>query len=157
MAERATGAVVRVKHWMRNWRWLSVFAVLILVLAACGQQGGQSEEPAESEPAAESEAPAPSDGGEFTGMAYPEDGPAECGSDTNASNISEIRAEDERTVVFTLCNPDVAFLAKVAFSSFAIDDSAYLRRMPRTAPSSTSRTAPARIASTRGTAARTSR
>jgi ABC-type transport system substrate-binding protein len=59
-------------------------------------------------------------------MAYPEDGPAECGADTNASNISEIRAEDERTVVFTLCNPDVAFLAKVAFSSFAIDDSAYL-------------------------------
>jgi peptide/nickel transport system substrate-binding protein len=110
---------------MRTWRWFSVFAVLILVLAACGQQG-TSEEPAESEPPAGSEAPAPSDGGEFTGMAYPEDGPAECGSDTNASNISEIRAEDEHTVVFTLCSPDVAFLAKVAFSSFAIDDSAYL-------------------------------
>jgi ABC-type transport system substrate-binding protein len=111
---------------MRTWRWFSVFAVLILVLAACGQQG-TSEEPAESEPPAGSEAPAPSDGGgEFTGMAYPEDGPAECGSDTNASNISEIRAEDERTVVFTLCSPDVAFLAKVAFSSFAIDDTAYL-------------------------------
>jgi peptide/nickel transport system substrate-binding protein len=111
---------------MRTWRWFSVFAVLILVLAACGQQG-TSEEPAESEPPAGSEAPAPSDGGgDFTGMAYPEDGPAECGADTNASNISEIRAEDERTVVFTLCNPDVAFLAKVAFSSFAIDDSAYL-------------------------------
>ena len=111
---------------MRTWRLFSVFAVLILVLAACGQQG-TSEEPAESEPPAGSEAPAPSDGGgDFTGMAYPEDGPAECGSDTNASNISEIRAEDERTVVFTLCNPDVAFLAKIAFSSFAIDDSAYL-------------------------------
>ena len=110
---------------MRTWRWFSVFAVLILVLAACGQQG-TSEEPAESEPPAGSEAPAPSDGGEFTGLVYPEDGPAECGSDTNASNISEIRAEDERTVVFTLCSPDVAFLAKVAFSSFAIDDSAYL-------------------------------
>jgi ABC-type transport system substrate-binding protein len=109
---------------MRTWRWFSVFAVLILVLAACGQQG-TSEEPAESEPPAGSEAPAPSDGGgDFTGMAYPEDGPAECGADTNASNISEIRAE--RTVVFTLCSPDVAFLAKVAFSSFAIDDSAYL-------------------------------
>ena len=69
---------------MRTWRLFSVFAVLILVLAACGQQG-TSEEPAESEPPAGSEAPAPSDGGgDFTGMAYPEDGPAECGSDTNA-------------------------------------------------------------------------
>jgi ABC-type transport system substrate-binding protein len=111
---------------MRTWRWFSVFAVLILVLAACGTQGGPSESAAESEPPATSESAAPSAGGEFTGMAYPEDGPAECGSDTNASNISEIRAEDARTVVFTLCSPDVAFLPKIAFSSFAIDDSDYL-------------------------------
>jgi ABC-type transport system substrate-binding protein len=61
-------------------------------------------------------------------MSYPTDGPAECGSDTNPSNISEIRAEDERTVVFTLCNPDVAFLPKVAFSAFGIDDTAWLEQ-----------------------------
>jgi ABC-type transport system substrate-binding protein len=65
-------------------------------------------------------------------MSYPEDGPAECGAaetDTHAEytgNIEQIRAEDELTVVFDLCNPDVAFLPKVAFTSFAINDTAYL-------------------------------
>jgi len=46
---------------MRTWRWFSAFAVLVLVLAACGQQG-TTQEPAESEepPASGSEAPAPS-------------------------------------------------------------------------------------------------
>ena len=45
---------------MRTWRWFSVFAVLILVLAACGQQG-TSEEPAGSEPPAGTEGPAPTE------------------------------------------------------------------------------------------------
>ena len=118
---------------MRTWRLFSIFAVLALVLAACGQQGG-SESPGadESEPvAAESEGAAsaePSADAEFTAMSYPEDGPAECGADNNPSNISEIRAEDEHTVVFTLCAPDVAFLPKVAFSAFAIDDTAWLEQ-----------------------------
>ena len=114
---------------MRTWRLFSVFAVLALVLAACGgDQGGSPSEAAESdEPAPQSEAAEPSEPAEdFEAMSYPEDGPADCDSDTNASSISEIRAEDERTVVFTLCAPDVAFLSKIAFSSFAIDDSDYL-------------------------------
>ena len=113
---------------MRTWRWFSVFAVLALVLAACGEQGASPSEAADSEdPAPQSQGAEPSeDATAFEPMSYPEDGPAECGSDTNASTISEIRAEDERTVVFTLCAPDVAFLSKIAFSSFAIDDSDYL-------------------------------
>jgi peptide/nickel transport system substrate-binding protein len=115
---------------MRTWRVFSVFAVLVLVLAACGQQGGgESEEPEapESQAATESEGAEPSQAAAEL-MSYPEDGPAECGSDTNPSNISEIRAEDERTVVFTLCAPDVAFLPKIAFSAFAIDDTAWLEQ-----------------------------
>ena len=113
---------------MRTWRLFSVFAILALVLVACGGDTGASpSEAAESEPAAESMGPEPSqDGTAFEPMSYPEDGPAECESDTNPTNISEIRAEDEHTVVFTLCSPDVAFLSKIAFSSFAIDDSDYL-------------------------------
>ncbi|MEA2652639.1 MAG: peptide/nickel transport system substrate-binding protein, partial [Chloroflexota bacterium] len=115
---------------MRTWRWVSVLAVLVLVLAACGQQQGPSEsagtgsEPPASEPAA-SEGP-------FTASAYPEAGPAECGAaaddthDAYTGNIEQIRADDATTVVFDLCNPDVAFLSKVAFTSFAINDSAYL-------------------------------
>jgi peptide/nickel transport system substrate-binding protein len=103
----------------QRWRIFTLAMALGLVLAACGP--GQSVEPSESE----GEGPTGSQAA-FEPMAYPEDGPAECGAENNASNISEIRAEDERTVVFALCAPDVAFLPKIAFSSFAIDDSAYL-------------------------------
>ena len=46
--------------------------------------------------------------------------------DAYNGNIEQIRAEDEFTVVFDLCNPDVAFLSKIAFTSFAINDSDYL-------------------------------
>ncbi|HET6379681.1 MAG TPA: ABC transporter substrate-binding protein [candidate division Zixibacteria bacterium] len=105
----------------QRWRIFSVAMALGLVLAACGP--GQSAAPSATE-GGESEPPASQ--AAFEPMSYPEDGPAECGAENNPSNISEIRAEDERTVVFVLCSPDVAFLPKIAFSSFAIDDSAYL-------------------------------
>jgi ABC-type transport system substrate-binding protein len=109
--------------------------MLVLVLAACQGQGAPSAseaaseepEPSASEPAASASEEASS----FEGMSYPEE-PAECGAaetDTHAEytgNIEQIRAEDEHTVVFDLCNPDVAFLAKVAFTSFAIHDADYL-------------------------------
>jgi ABC-type transport system substrate-binding protein len=111
---------------MRTWRLFSVFAVLALVLAACGPSG-TSPSAGGSEPPA-SEGAAPSEGTAFEPMSYPADGPAECGADNNPSNISEIRAEDEHTVVFTLCNPDVAFLPKIAFSAFGIDDTGWLEQ-----------------------------
>ncbi|MCA1587351.1 MAG: ABC transporter substrate-binding protein [Chloroflexi bacterium] len=120
---------------MRTWRWFSAFAVLALVLAACGTQGTSPSAAEESEAAAESEAAEPTDdGAAFEGLSYPEDGPAECGAaatDTHAEyagNIEQIRAEDEFTVVFDLCGPDVAFLSKVAFAVFAIDDTAWLEQ-----------------------------
>lgn len=40
--------------------------------------------------------------------------------------FKSIEAVDEMTVKFTLCQPDPAFPAKVAFSSFAINDADYL-------------------------------
>jgi peptide/nickel transport system substrate-binding protein len=43
-----------------------------------------------------------------------------------AGKIKSITAPDPMTVVFTLCSPDVAFLAKVAFTVFAINDSDFL-------------------------------
>ena len=45
---------------MRTWRWFSVFAVLVLVLAACGEQGASPSEAAESQAATESEGAEPS-------------------------------------------------------------------------------------------------
>jgi len=41
-------------------------------------------------------------------------------------NLKSIEAPDPMTVVFTFCNPDVAFLPKIAFAVLGIDDADYL-------------------------------
>lgn len=46
-----------------------------------------------------------------------------CGTETNASNIAKLEATDASTFVLTLCNPDVAVPAKVAFSALGISPS----------------------------------
>jgi peptide/nickel transport system substrate-binding protein len=94
-----------------------LFVVVGLVLAAC--QPSTSESPA----ASGSEGPAPSQA-PFSPTAYPEDGPADC--ETSGSEFSSIEATDEHTVVFSLCYPDPAFLSKIAFTAFAIHDTADL-------------------------------
>ena len=53
------------------------------------------------------------DAGTFNGRPY-------------GGKIKSITAPDPLTVVFTLCSPDVAFLSKLAFSVFAVNDSDYL-------------------------------
>ncbi len=95
-----------------------LFVVAGLVLAACQPSPSGTESPA----ASGSEEPAQSSG-PFSPTAWPEDGPADC---EYGGEFSEIRAEDEHTVVFTLCYPDPAFLSKIAFTSFAIHDTATL-------------------------------
>jgi len=67
-------------------------------------------------------------------MAYPATGEAPCGEaaapdathSAYTGNFKKVSAKDEKTVVFELCNPDVAFLSKIAFTSFAINDTAWL-------------------------------
>jgi peptide/nickel transport system substrate-binding protein len=51
---------------------------------------------------------------------------ASCGTDTNASNVAKLEAPDAHTFVLTLCDPDPAIPAKVAFSSLQIAPSEYL-------------------------------
>lgn len=51
---------------------------------------------------------------------------AECGAANNTSNFQSIEVVDAMTVKFVLCNPDPAFLSKVAFSSLSILPSEYL-------------------------------
>ncbi len=64
--------------------------------------------------------------------AYPNYGdPIECGTGTwnglpYTGTLKSITAPDPKTVVFTFCSPDVAFLSKIAFSVFAINDSDWL-------------------------------
>ncbi|MGH2462456.1 MAG: ABC transporter substrate-binding protein [Candidatus Limnocylindria bacterium] len=91
-----------------------LFVVLGLVLAAC--QPTASESPSPSEAPAESAAP-------FSPISYPPGGPQDC---AYGGEFSEIAAVDELTVQFTLCYSDPAFLSKIAFTAFAIADTADL-------------------------------
>jgi peptide/nickel transport system substrate-binding protein len=73
--------------------------------------------------------------GPFTPTAYPTNGPAPCGEakapDAShaayTGNFKRITAKNAATVVFELCRPDVAFLAKIAAPAFAINDVGWLR------------------------------
>lgn len=88
-------------------RFLAASVALMLVAAACGDDDGD-------------------DGGgddaageiEFEGLAYDESD--QCGSDEYTGNIAAIEAVSELEVTFTLCEPDVAFPSKVAFSAVGI-------------------------------------
>jgi peptide/nickel transport system substrate-binding protein len=104
-----------------RWRLFTILMALGLILAACGT-ASPSASTAASQPAASTTESMAA----FDGMTYPEAGPAECGADNNPTNLSQIKAVDEYTVEFTLCNPDVAFLSKIAFSALAINDTAWL-------------------------------
>ena len=118
--------------------WSPRFAVLIatvaIIVAACGapvaspsaSASEAAETPAGSTPPASAAA--------FDGLVYPADGEAPCGQaeapdaehDKYTGNFKKITAVDEHTVVFDLCSPDVAFLSKIAFTSFAINDTGWL-------------------------------
>lgn len=119
----------------RSRRWspglAALFASAAIVFAACGG-AAQSTAPS-SAPGSEAPSAAPSTGA-FEAMTYPTEGEAPCGQadapdaehSAYTGNFKRISATDESTVVFELCNPDVAFLSKIAFSSFAINDTAWL-------------------------------
>ncbi len=72
--------------------------------------------------------------GPFVPMSYPADGDAPCGQAkapdaqhaAYAGNIRRITASDAATVTFELCDPDVAFLSRIAAPAFAINDASWL-------------------------------
>jgi peptide/nickel transport system substrate-binding protein len=107
--------------------------VVALVVAACGSTLPPipTSAPTQSEPPT---TPIPSTG-RFVPAAYPVKADAPCGQakppDAShaayAGEIKRITAKDQYTVVFELCRPDVAFLAKIAWPAFAINDSGWLR------------------------------
>ena len=66
------------------------------------------------------------DRGEFAALAEFEGISLSAGSCDYGGKILSIEAVDELTVVFTLCRPDPAFLAKVAFTPFGIQPEEYI-------------------------------
>jgi ABC-type transport system substrate-binding protein len=105
---------------------LAFGATAAILVGACTGGATPSPSAAASPSAGGSPSAAPSSGGDFDGLVYPAEGEAPCGTDPYTGNFKKIEATSATEVVFTLCNPDVAFLSKIAFTSFAINDTAYL-------------------------------
>jgi len=115
-------------HAPKRWslKGLAFAASLTIVFAACGSSASspsastaESAAPTAAPSTAESTAP-------YAGMVYPETGEAPCGVAPYTGNFKKVTAIDAKTVEFQLCAPDVAFLSKIAFSAFGIQDSDYL-------------------------------
>lgn len=66
----------------------------------------------------------------FQPRAWPADRAADCEEDSIGRvrpALSQIKALDANTVVFTLCAPDPSFIQKLAVGSFSVNDSGWLR------------------------------
>jgi len=90
----------------------TLFALLVafsLVLAACGSGGAAVQD-------------------EFSALAEFEGLKLDAGSCDYGGKVLSIEAVDELTVVFTLCKPDPAFEAKIAFTPFGIQPQEHLAR-----------------------------
>ncbi len=95
----------------RRLRGIGLGVVLLLVAAGCGDdEGGTTDTTSGGTTTGPSS--------EFEGLAFDES--AQCGVDPYTGSFAKLEAVDEFTVKFTLCAPDVAFPAKVAFTSFGI-------------------------------------
>ena len=102
----------------------AVVLITVAVLAAC-DAGPVVTGP----PAVGNLTPAPSLGSSgpaeapFSRASWPASGSA-CGTEGYTGNLGRIEATEARTVVFTLCAPDGAFLSRVAHPALGILDSA---------------------------------
>ncbi|MFL5640865.1 MAG: ABC transporter substrate-binding protein, partial [Chloroflexota bacterium] len=116
------------KRW--SFKGVALAASLTVIFAACG--GAATSPSASSAPATTAPSTAPAStapsAAAFAGKSYPETGDAPCGVAPYAGNMKKITAVDALTVEFQLCGPDAAFLPKVAFSAFGIQDSDYLEK-----------------------------
>lgn len=102
---------------MRKVRWLAFLAVFALIAAACDGQVGEETTTTAAAPTTEApdtpDTTEPTDG--FEGLLL-ESG----GCDAHGGIIDNIEATGEHEVVFNLCQPDPAFLQKLAFIPFHI-------------------------------------
>jgi peptide/nickel transport system substrate-binding protein len=96
---------------------LSLFVLASFILAACGAPATPTPAPATAAPATQAPTQAPA---AYQGMSV---SAKDC---TYGGEFKTIEALDANTVKFSLCTPDPAFLSKVAFGVFAIQDKDYL-------------------------------
>ncbi len=94
------------RHWRKN---ATMTACAVVVAAAVGSTAFATSPPG-TEPA----------GSAAGGAAAGYDESAQCGTDGYTGNLAKLEAPDPYTVVMTLCSPDVAIPAKVAFASLGI-------------------------------------
>jgi peptide/nickel transport system substrate-binding protein len=110
----------------RSPRWsplLALCATAVLIATACGAAASPSPSAAAPSQAA-SQPPASVE--PYDGLQYPEDGTSACGTEGYQGQVGLIKAIDAKTVEFSLCAPDAAFLSKIAFTSLAIQDADFL-------------------------------
>jgi peptide/nickel transport system substrate-binding protein len=112
-------------------RLAALGATTAILVAACGSAATPTPTPSSS--TAPTTAPATPSAAPFDAMSYPTASSVDCaagkynGKDYGG-NFKKISATDAKTVVFELCKPDVAFLSKIAFTSFAIQDADWLAK-----------------------------
>jgi ABC-type transport system substrate-binding protein len=99
---------------------LAAFGAAAVLVATLGGPIAAQEAPPEAGPVTEY----PNYGGEV--VCATADGPGSFNGQPYSGQLKRLSAPDERTVVFELCAPDPAFLSKVAFISYAINDTDYL-------------------------------
>ncbi|CAN5338540.1 hypothetical protein BH24ACT7_BH24ACT7_00120 [soil metagenome] len=116
---------------MQRLRWAVLLIVFVLVVAACGGDDDAAdttlagtdttEAPADTTQAPADTTTAPSDTTAAPGGAI-----VAAESCDYGGKVLSIEATGEHEVVFTLCSPDPAFLAKLAFVPFAIQPAEHL-------------------------------
>jgi peptide/nickel transport system substrate-binding protein len=110
----------------RKWSPLALIGTVAIVFAACGTAATPSPSSPAATGGASAQASQPASTAPYTGVVYPTDSDAPCGVAPYTGEFKKISALDAKTVEFQLCTPDVAFLSKIAFSAFGIQDSDYL-------------------------------
>jgi len=120
----------------KRWSSLAFMGVFAIVFSACAGTPPSPSPSSQAASQAASQAPAAStSSAPYTGKSYP-DTAVDCANPpkyTSGANtatysgiFSQIKAVDRLTVEFDLCQADVAFLSKIAFSSNNIQDSDWL-------------------------------
>ncbi len=108
-----------------RFRWLAAVTALSMLAAACadGEETEEASTDASEPEESETEDTSTTAGEDFEPLAFETD---QCGVEPYTGQLQAIEAVDAQTVTFTLCQPDVAFPSKVAFSAFGILPSEYI-------------------------------